>query len=78
MKIAGQVKINYTLLQMFQISQNKKYLLYRNSLCIHEVASKVHDDYTMMRYGTKRHQSSNTRHFLEEEAIHILMLLRNE
>ena len=61
------VKMNYILLQMFHISQNKKYLLYGNSLRIHEVASKVHDDDTMVRYGTRWHQSYNTRTFLEKK-----------
>jgi len=62
--------MNYTLLQMFQISQNKKYLLYRNSLCIHEVASKVKDDDTM-RYGTQWHQSYEYSPFLEEKLLFI-------
>jgi len=31
---------------------------------MHEVAGKVHDDHTMIRYGTRWHQSYNTRTFL--------------
>jgi hypothetical protein len=61
------VKMNYILLKMFHISQNKKYLLYRNSLRIHEVARKMHDDDTMMRYGTRWHQSHNIWKFFKEK-----------